>query len=68
MPQALKPEALHPADAVRILSLASPVDPARLQRGVEEIVRLGYTPMFDPEKVLARRFFCWHYRRTRDSA
>jgi muramoyltetrapeptide carboxypeptidase len=57
MPQTLKPEALRPADAVRILSLASPVDPPRLQRGIEEIARLGYTPKLDAERVLARGDF-----------
>jgi muramoyltetrapeptide carboxypeptidase len=57
MPQALKPEALRLADAVRILSLASPVDAPRLQRGVEEIARLGYKAKFDPERVLARGDF-----------
>jgi len=57
MPQTLKPEALRPADAVRILSLASPVDPPRLQRGIEEIARLGYTPKLDVERVLARGDF-----------
>jgi muramoyltetrapeptide carboxypeptidase len=57
MPQTLKPEALRPADAVRILSLASPVDPPRLQRGIEEITRLGYTPKLDVERVLARGDF-----------
>jgi muramoyltetrapeptide carboxypeptidase len=57
MPQALKPEALRPTDAVRILSVASPVDPPRLQRGIEEIARLGYKAKFDPERVLARGDF-----------
>jgi muramoyltetrapeptide carboxypeptidase len=57
MPQALKPEALRPADAVRILSVASPVDGPRLQRGIEEISRLGYKAKFDPERVLARGDF-----------
>src|ERR1700690_166632 len=57
MPQALKPEALHPGDSVRILSLSSPVKESRLQQGVEELARLGYTPMFDPERVLARGDF-----------
>src|SRR5271154_1374680 len=57
MPQALKPEALRPTDAVRILSLASPVDPPRLQRGIEEIARLGYTAKLDAERVLARGDF-----------
>ncbi len=57
MPQALKPEALRPGDSVRILSVASPVDSERLQRGVAELTRLGYTPKFDPERVLARGDF-----------
>jgi muramoyltetrapeptide carboxypeptidase len=57
MPQALKPEALRPGDTVRILSLASPVDPPRLQRGIEEIARLGYTAKVDAERVLARGDF-----------
>ena len=57
MPQTLKPESLRPGDAVRILSLASPVDPPRLQRGIEEIARLGYTAKFDAERVLARGDF-----------
>jgi muramoyltetrapeptide carboxypeptidase len=57
MPQTLKPEALRAGDSVRILSLASPVDPPRLQRGIEEIARLGYTPKLDAERVLARGDF-----------
>src|SRR5277367_2284760 len=57
MPQALKPEALHPGDSVRILSLSSPVKESRLQLGVQEIARLGFTPKFDPERVLARGDF-----------
>lgn len=57
MPQPLKPESLRPGDSARILSIASPVDPARLQRGIEEIARLGYTAKVDPERVLARGDF-----------
>jgi muramoyltetrapeptide carboxypeptidase len=57
MPLALKPEALRPDDVVRILSVASPVDAPRLQRGVEEIARLGYQAKLDPERVLARGDF-----------
>ncbi|MFZ3216816.1 MAG: LD-carboxypeptidase [Candidatus Acidiferrales bacterium] len=53
MPQSLKPEPLRPGDAVRILSLSSPVKEIRLQQGLQEIVRLGYTAKFDPERVLA---------------
>jgi muramoyltetrapeptide carboxypeptidase len=57
MPQALKPEALRAGDSVRILSLSSPVKESRLQLGVQEITRLGYTAKFDPERVLARGDF-----------
>ena len=57
MPQPLKPESLRTGDSTRILSIASPVDPARLQRGIEEIARLGYTAKVDPERVLARGDF-----------
>jgi muramoyltetrapeptide carboxypeptidase len=57
MPQPLKPEALRPGDSVRILSLSSPVKESRLQQGVAELARLGYTPKFDLERVLARGDF-----------
>jgi muramoyltetrapeptide carboxypeptidase len=57
MPQALKPEALRAGDSVRVLSLSSPVKESRLQLGLQEIARLGYTPKFDPERVLARGDF-----------
>ncbi|MGH9689736.1 MAG: S66 peptidase family protein [Candidatus Acidiferrales bacterium] len=57
MPQPLKPPALHPGDAVRILSLASPVEEAALQRGCDELARLGYEPKFDRARVLARDGF-----------
>jgi muramoyltetrapeptide carboxypeptidase len=57
MPQTLKPEALRTGDSVRILSLSSPVKESRLQLGVQEITRLGYTPKYDPERVLARGDF-----------
>jgi muramoyltetrapeptide carboxypeptidase len=53
MPQAIKPAALHPGDSIRILSLASPVQEARLQKGCDELIRLGYVPKFKREDVLA---------------
>jgi muramoyltetrapeptide carboxypeptidase len=53
MPQPLKPPALRPGDAIRILSLSSPVDEARLQKGCDELSRLGYAPKFDRPSVLA---------------
>src|ERR1700722_11744872 len=60
MPQSLKPPPLQAGDAVRILSLASPVDGARLRGGCEEIGRLGFRPLCDEQRVLARGdFFAW---------
>jgi muramoyltetrapeptide carboxypeptidase len=57
MPEPLKPPALLPGDRVRIVSLSSPVDEDRLQRGSEEISRLGYLPEVDREVVLAHQGF-----------
>jgi muramoyltetrapeptide carboxypeptidase len=57
MPQPLKPPALHPGDAVRILSLASPVEEEALQKGCDELVRLGYQPQVDRASALARAGF-----------
>lgn len=54
MPAPLKPPALRPGDAVRILSLASPVDQSRVEAGLQELSRLGYTPEFDFAQILAR--------------
>jgi muramoyltetrapeptide carboxypeptidase len=53
MPQPLKPHALRPGDAVRVISLASPVQENRVTLGCEELKWLGYTPKLDPESVLA---------------
>jgi len=57
MPQPLKPPALRPGDAIRVLSLASPVKEEFFQRGCDELARLGYVPQFDPASVLARDGF-----------
>jgi muramoyltetrapeptide carboxypeptidase len=57
MPQPLKPLALRPGDAVRILSLASPVDGNLLEKGCQEVQRLGYVSKLDPSSVLAREGF-----------
>ncbi len=57
MPQPLKPSALRPGDAIRILSLSSPVEEARFDRGCEELTRLGYKPSFDRASILARDGF-----------
>jgi muramoyltetrapeptide carboxypeptidase len=53
MPQPLKPPAVRPGDSVRVLSLASPVEEARLNRGCEELGRLGFVPVMEREEVLA---------------
>jgi muramoyltetrapeptide carboxypeptidase len=57
MLQPLKPPALRAHDAVRVLSLASPVEEDLLRKGCEELVHLGYQPKFDRAGVLARESF-----------
>jgi muramoyltetrapeptide carboxypeptidase len=57
MPPPLKPPALRSGDAIRILSLASPVQEDRLKKGSDELVRLGYKPVVDLTKTLARDGF-----------
>lgn len=57
MPSPLKPPALRPGDAIRILSLASPVEESRVDAGCKELVRLGYAPRLDRTQVLARDGF-----------
>jgi muramoyltetrapeptide carboxypeptidase len=57
MPPPLKPPALRPGDGIRILSLASPVQIDHLQKGCEELVRLGYAPETDNASVLANAGF-----------
>jgi muramoyltetrapeptide carboxypeptidase len=53
----LKPPALRPGDGIRILSLASPVQIDHLQKGCEELVRLGYAPETNRESVFANEGF-----------
>ncbi|MEO7795667.1 MAG: LD-carboxypeptidase [Thermoanaerobaculia bacterium] len=50
MPPVLPP-AVRPGDRVGVAALSGPVDPARLARGMEEIVRLGLVPV--PARNLA---------------
>jgi len=57
MPQPLKPSALRPGDAVRVLSLASPVQEEQLMRGCKELEGLGYRPEFNRKAVLASESF-----------
>ena len=57
MLQPLKSSALRPGDAIRVLSLASPVKDDLLQKGCDELNRLGYVPKVDRETVLASDSF-----------
>lgn len=54
MPKAVKPPALIPGSAIRIIAPASPIDEARLGKGCDELAWLGYAPRWDP-RVLARQ-------------
>jgi len=57
MPQPLKPRALRSGDAIRVLSLSSPVAEERLKSGCDELARLGYAPKLDRDEVLAKHGF-----------
>lgn len=57
MPPPLKPPALRSGDAIRIVSLSSPVEEDRVQNGCEELTRLGYVPKLDRGSVFARNGF-----------
>jgi muramoyltetrapeptide carboxypeptidase len=57
MPQPLKPRALRHGDAIRVLSLSSPVAEERVKSGCDELARLGYVPKLDRDEVLAKHGF-----------
>ncbi|HXJ17324.1 MAG TPA: LD-carboxypeptidase [Candidatus Polarisedimenticolia bacterium] len=57
MPQPLKPFAMRPGDAIRVVSLASPVKEDFVRKGCDEIARLGYVPKIDSASVLAHESF-----------
>jgi muramoyltetrapeptide carboxypeptidase len=57
MTQPLKPRALRPGDAIQVVSLASPVQKDKLERGCGELARLGFAPRFDPASALAHESF-----------
>lgn len=52
----IRPPALKPGDGIAIVSPASPFDRAEFDRGVAEIRRLGYEPVYD-ESVFATSVF-----------
>jgi muramoyltetrapeptide carboxypeptidase len=57
MSQALKPIALRAGDAVRVVSLSSPVHEDRVRKGCAELERLGYRALWDQKQVLAKDGF-----------
>jgi muramoyltetrapeptide carboxypeptidase len=57
MPQPLKPPPLRSGDAIRVLSLSSPVEEERVKSGCDELARLGYAPKLDRDEVLAKHGF-----------
>lgn len=48
MRKPLKPPALFPGCNIIVISPASPADPARLECGCNELIRLGYKPQLAP--------------------
>ena len=54
MAKPLKPLVLTSGDAVRVLSLASPIKEDLLRQGCDELLRLGFRPQVDENAVLAR--------------
>ncbi len=52
-----KPPALRRGDAIRVLSLASPVKAELLRKGCEEIARFGYAAKADDATTLARESY-----------
>jgi muramoyltetrapeptide carboxypeptidase len=62
-----KPRAIHPGDHVAIVAPASPFDRDEFDRGVEEIRRLGFVPIYD-ESVFARQSYLAGSAQTRAAA
>jgi len=57
MPRALKPGGLRPGDRIAVLSLASPVEEGRLEKGCQELATLGYAPRVDRGTLARDGFF-----------
>lgn len=53
MPRPVKPHALHPGDAIRVIAPASPFKPEKLEKGIAELQRLGHRVRHDA-RILAR--------------
>lgn len=57
MQQIRKPPALSPGDAIRILSLASPVEKCLVEKGRAELERLGFGVKFDESALSHDGYF-----------
>lgn len=57
MPQPLKPRALRPGDAIRVVAPASPVEAERLRKGIAEIERLEFVVRHDSRLLERAGFF-----------
>jgi muramoyltetrapeptide carboxypeptidase len=57
MANAVKPSALHPGDAIRVIASASPVDAERLRAGIAEIEKLGFVARHNPRLLERDGFF-----------
>jgi muramoyltetrapeptide carboxypeptidase len=57
MPQTLKPQPLRQEDVIRVVSLSSPVEGDRVEKGSRELARLGYKTRMDDASALARNGF-----------
>lgn len=54
MPRPVKPAPLKPSATICVVAPASPVEEARLDKGISELERLGYSIRCDRSSVLAR--------------
>jgi muramoyltetrapeptide carboxypeptidase len=57
MPQPLKPPALRSGDAIRVLSLSSPVAEERVKKGSDELEKLGFVVRLHDDEVFAKHGF-----------
>jgi len=59
MREPLKPRALPPGAQIYIASPASPAEPKRLERGMEELARLGYLSACHSNASDVQGYFAW---------
>ncbi|MGC1686165.1 MAG: LD-carboxypeptidase [Candidatus Acidiferrales bacterium] len=57
MPMPLKPRALRPGDAIRVIAPSSPVEAEKLEEGIAELERLGYRVKRDSRALSREGYF-----------